>query len=108
MEGSIRDRACSTAGRSLDAASSRLADPLSQGFGFFQNAASKQPVEATLGDHVYSPPEQSFQFLDKSGREPRACLFARIHKQVNVTISGRFAAGRRTEDAHVSGSVTVR
>ena len=94
--------------RTRGCAPGRRAGPSSQRSGFFQNAASKQPVETLLGDHIDWPAEEMFQFLDESGREPRARRFTRIHQQVDIALRGRFPSGDGPEDADVGGSVTGR
>jgi hypothetical protein len=62
----------------------RHEDPLSQGLGFLQNSASKQPMEALFGYHIYWPIEQTLQFLNQSGRKPGTCRVTGFYKEVDV------------------------
>ena len=62
-------------------------------------------MKAVLGYDINRSPEQGFQFLYKSCWKPGSCLFAGIHKQVDITLSGCFATGHGPEDTHISGAV---
>src|SRR4051794_571419 len=93
--------------QSIGCGEHRPAGASSQSLGFPQNSATKQPVETVLGHDIYRAAEQTFQFLNEPGWEPRACRFTCIDQQINVAVSSRFATNDGTEDTHISGSVPV-
>ena len=79
---------------------------ISQLQGVTQDGFADQRAEGTVNHHLNRPSQQLLQIRDKTGGEPWRCLAGHVDEEVNVAFGSLFAARYRTEQAHVSGSVT--
>src|SRR5438093_692512 len=64
-------------------------------------------MQAAFGHNIDVAAEQCLQVTNKTSREPWACLFPDIHKEVDVAFFVSLTAYDRAEKSNVARSVTM-
>jgi hypothetical protein len=77
----------------------------SQGDGLFKHAVTKQVIEASLRDDLYSTAQKFFQLRDQPARKPWARIGPHVDEQIDVTLRPGIPTRHRAKHPDFSHAV---